>query len=129
MELLILYIIFHEIVFIIWLLVNERERHASKNTGSMTEMHTGKPGKFPRDKDRNNGRELELLIISCGMVNHDDVISEEPALFADAISSVWSPNPPRTGDIVPRNVYYRNTGAARSRIDSTVNLFFPCAWN
>lgn len=53
----------------------------------------GKPlVNFACDKDRSNDRELELLIISCGMVNHDDVISEELALFADAISGVWSPN-------------------------------------
>lgn len=64
------------------------------------------------------------------MVNHDDVISEELALFADAISDVRSPNLPpyRTGkyrsavrvlSVIPEQ--------REAKTDSSVNLFFLCA--
>jgi len=77
-----------------------------------------------RDKDQGNGRELELSIISYGMVNHDDIISEEVALFADAISGVWSPNPLSIPSVILQNVHYRNREIARSKLDFLVN-FLP----
>jgi len=80
--------------------------------------------KFVRDKDQGNGRELELSIISYGMVNHDDIISEEVALFADAISGVWSPNPLSIPSVILQNVHYRNREIARSKLDFLVN-FLP----